>query len=203
MHYYNNLELVGTITGDPQFEYECLGESFYRSKIKIKRLSDNCDELPIIYSERLTGDIFSGSRIRIIGEFRSRNIMTNGKSKLDLYVFAKQVDLADDLPDLNHIEVEGYFCKEPNYRLTPLNREICDILVAVKRRKNKSDYLPGIVWGRNANFCKNLPLGTKVTLGGRVQSRIYYKKDMKTEALIPHLAYEISCSSIQVVRGEE
>lgn len=203
MHYYNNLELVGTIIEDPQFEYECLGESFYRSKIKIKRLSDNCDELPIIYSERVTGDIFSGSKVRIIGEFRSRNIMANGKSKLDLYVFAKQVDLADDLPDLNHIEVEGYFCKEPNYRLTPLNREICDILVAVNRRKNKSDYLPGIVWGRNANFCKNLPLGTKVTLGGRVQSRIYYKKDMKTEALIPHLAYEISCSSIQVVRGEE
>ena len=46
----------------------------------------------------------------------------------------------------NQIFLDGYVCKPPVYRKTPLGREIADILIAVNRPYGKSDYIPCIAW---------------------------------------------------------
>lgn len=92
-------------------------------------------------------------------------------------MFVREIKSIDEEnKDPNSIFLDGYVCKEPVYRKTPLGREITDLLVAINRPYNKSDYIPSIVWGRNAKFAKNLKVGDRIQLWGRVQSREYEKK---------------------------
>ena len=46
------------------------------------------------------------------------------------------MEFIEEEPDgakTNHILLEGYMCKTPVYRKTPLGREIADLLLAVNR----------------------------------------------------------------------
>jgi single-stranded DNA-binding protein len=165
--------------------------------VLVKRLSGQGDILPVTISERLIADrdLGIGVTINALGQFRSYNKLINGKSKLMLTVFIRE--LLDDMPakNPNSIVLTGYICKPPVYRTTPFNREIADILIAVNRSYNKSDYIPCIAWGRNARFAKNLAVGEKIAVSGRIQSREYQKKitddDVRTLT-----AYEVSISKL-------
>ena len=137
-----------------------------------------------------------GSEIAITGQLRSYNKINNGKSKLYLTVFAKQVIDKEIIPNVNYIELEGYICKPTIYRTTPFAREICDILVAVNRAYNKSDYLPCIAWGKNAQILRNACVGEKIEITGRIQSRKYQKK-MDDGEVLEKTAYEISICKLQ------
>ena len=161
------------------------------------RLSGQADVLPITLSERLIQGAMlgKGKSICALGQFRSYNKIENGKSRLMLTVFIRE--LLDELPDKNpnSILLSGYICKPPVYRTTPFNREIADILVAVNRAYNKSDYIPCIAWGRNARFVKNLSVGDRIAISGRIQSREYQKKlsEMNIKTMT---AYEVSVSKL-------
>ena len=200
----NKVFLKGEIVSKPEFSHEVFGEGFYELNLKVKRLSDNYDIIPITVSERLlTGDAFNiGKIISIKGQFRSYNKVQENKSKLLLTVFVRELIELDDDINPNIIELTGFICKEPIYRTTPFKREICDVLLAVNRAYNKSDYLPCIAWGRNARFVKNIKVGQKVLVIGRIQSREYQKKLNENESLIK-TAYEISISKIRLSDGEE
>ena len=165
----------------------------------VKRLSDQSDKIPITISERLIDDnmIREGSKISITGQFRSYNKLVDGKSRLMLTVFVRDIEELDESKNPNSIELVGFICKEPIYRITPFKREICDILLAVNRAYNKSDYIPCIAWGRNARYVKNLEIGDKIVLNGRIQSRTYQKlqEDGEYENKI---AYEISINRISI-----
>ena len=126
-----------------------------------------------------------------------------------LTVFAKDIKYLSEQDEenssekvSNEVTLIGYICKKPIYRQTPFGREISDILLAVNRAYNKSDYIPAIAWGRNARFCQNIEVGTKVKITGRVQSRNYEKKfeDGTTQT---RTAYEVSISSLEIVNEEE
>ena len=138
-----------------------------------------------------------GKEIGIFGQFRSYNKLGDGKSKLMLTVFAKELIDPSEVSEINQICLTGYICKEPIYRTTPFGREICDCLIAVNRAYNKSDYIPCIAWGRNARYVKNLDIGAKVTLTGRIQSREYQKKHDENN-IETKTAYEVSISSIGI-----
>ncbi len=189
----NKVFLRGEIISEKRFSHEVYGEGFYETDMAVKRLSGQVDVLPITVSERLMtpGKFDVGSTISILGQFRSYNKSVDGKSKLLLTVFVREVIEHEDVENPNSIVLSGYICKEPTYRTTPFSREIADVLVAVNRAYNKSDYIPCIAWGRNARFVKNLPVGEKVCIAGRIQSREYQKKisDTETKTLT---AYEIS-----------
>ena len=206
----NYLTLVGKVTGDKEFSHEIYGERFYIFKLSIARLSGNADIIPITVSERLINDdmLKEGNKLLVKGQFRSYNSYENEKNKLILTVFAKDiVELKDEEEDsefvkkdgvTNEVVLIGNICKKPIYRQTPFGREIADLLLAVNRAYNKSDYIPSIAWGRNARFSQTLEVGTKVKVVGRVESREYEKKydDGRVETKI---AYEVSIGSLEVV----
>lgn len=191
----NQVILKGVIKDLPVYSHTVMGEGFFEMYLEVQRLSKEVDVLPVTISERLIYDFYIGKEIGIIGQFRSYNKLTDGKSKLMLTIFAKEVVDASEVNEINHIYLTGFICKEPVYRTTPFGREICDVLIAVNRSYNKSDYLPCIAWGRNARFVKDLPIGEKLELQGRIQSRKYQKKT-DTNNVETKIAYEISLSSI-------
>lgn len=199
----NKVYLSGAIASEPVFSHEVYGEGFYDLKLAVNRLSEQKDVLPVTISERLINyhNLTVGSEITLIGQFRSYNKIIDGRSKLMLTVFVRELVPYDEGKNPNIIELKGYICKPPVYRTTPFNREICDILLAINRSYNKSDYLPTIAWGRNARYVKNLQVGEHVSVTGRIQSREYQKKtDDQNETRV---AYEISVSKIAVCGAGE
>ncbi len=198
----NAVTLSGKVVGEPAFSHEVFGEKFYEVTLSVKRLSGMDDLLPISVSEHLVDDKFyDGANVSIKGQFRSYNKTVGERSKLMLTVFVRDVFDYDDTINPNTVELSGYICKPPVYRTTPFNREICDLLIAVNRQYNKSDYIPCIVWGRNARFASGLPVGEHINLSGRVQSRNYQKK-LPDETVVTRTAYEVSVSKITVVSEE-
>ena len=201
----NKVYVMGEIVSDATFSHEVYGEGFYEFFVKVMRLSGQADILPVTLSERLIqgGMLGKGKTIFSLGQFRSYNKIENGKSRLMLTVFVRE--LLDELPgkNPNSILLSGYICKPPIYRTTPFNREIADVLIAVNRAYNKSDYIPCIAWGRNARFVKNLGVGDRIAVSGRIQSREYQKKLSETE-IKTMTAYEVSVSKLAAFdAGEE
>ena len=204
----NHLVLRGKIVSDKSYSHEIYGEKFYVFNLEVIRLSSTVDIIPITISERLlTGlDLEIGKKVVVEGQFRSYNNYENERNRLILTVFAKEiseVEGEDDKEEVtNEVTLVGYVCKKPIYRQTPFGREIADVLLAVNRAYNKSDYIPSIAWGRNARFCQNMEVGTEVKITGRVQSRTYEKKyeDGNVETRV---AYEVSIASMEVVNEEE
>ncbi|MDD2445604.1 MAG: single-stranded DNA-binding protein [Clostridia bacterium] len=193
----NKTFLIGTILEEPIFSHETFGEGFYEVKLSVPRLSEHMDILPVIISEKMLKNIVVGQEIGIKGQFRSFNKINGSKSKLVLSVFAREIINSDKTMNPNIVEISGFVCKDPVYRTTPFNREICDILVAVNRAYNKSDYLPCIAWGRNARYIKDAKIGSKINIVGRIQSRDYQKK-LENGSIITRTAYEISISRINL-----
>ena len=207
----NNLILVGKITDEKKFSHEIYGEKFYLFNLNVPRLSGNSDIIPITISERLFQDdeLVEGKNVKITGQFRSYNSYEQEKNRLILTVFAKDIEFLDSEEDIkaskdfvsNEVTLIGYICKPPIYRETPFGREISDILLAVNRAYNKSDYIPCIAWGRNARFCSKMEVGTEVKIVGRVQSREYEKKheDGISEKRV---AYEVSVSNLELINKD-
>ena len=192
----NRVYICGSIVSDAVFSHEVFGEGFYEIFVSVPRLSGQMDVLPVTVSERLMGDgMKKGDTICALGQFRSYNKIENGKSRLMLTVFIREVLDYQLSKNPNSIVLSGYICKPPVYRTTPFNREIADLLIAVNRSYNKSDYIPAIAWGRNARFVKNLAVGDKVALSGRIQSREYQKKQ-PDESFLTMTAYEVSVSKL-------
>ena len=202
----NIVELGGKVVTELEFSHEIYDEKFYRFYVETKRMSDYTDKLPIIISERLVniGDIKIGEIVHVEGQFRSYNQIIEGKSKLVLSIFAKDIELVQDesILTLNDATFIGFICKKPIYRKTPLGREIADVLLAVNRTYKKSDYIPCILWGRNAKFCEKVEVGTRLKLNGRIQSRNYEKK-LEDGTVIPKVAYEVSIAKLSVDRADE
>ena len=202
----NYLVLVGKITSEKVFSHEIYGESFYIFNLEVPRLSGTADCIPITISERLIQnfDLSIGKEVEIEGQFRSYNTYENQRSRLVLTVFAKDIKeyVEPEEPERekvsNEVVLVGYICKKPIYRKTPFGREISDILLAVNRAYNKSDYIPCIAWGRNARFCENMEIGTGVKIVGRVQSRMYEKKH-EDGTVEQRVAYEVSVGSLELV----
>ena len=203
----NYLVLIGKIISDKTFSHEIYGESFYVFNLEVPRLSGNEDIIPITISERLIAnfDLTIGRKVVIEGQFRSYNSYENEKNRLVLTVFAKDIiDYKEEQEEnvSNEVVLNGYVCKKPIYRKTPFGREISDILLAVNRAYNKSDYIPCITWGRNARFCENVAVGTEVRIVGRVQSREYEKKH-EDGTVEKKVAYEVSVASLEVANQED
>ncbi len=198
----NSVTLCGTVVGQPTYSHEIFGEKFYEVSLAVKRLSGMDDVLPVSVSEHLLSDMFvDGAQLTLHGQFRSYNKVVGQHSKLMLTVFVRDVVPFDSTVNPNTMNLVGFVCKPPVYRTTPFNREICDLLIAVNRQYNKSDYIPCIVWGRNARFAEKLTVGTQVNIAGRVQSRNYQKK-LDDETIVTRTAYEVSVGKITVVEPQ-
>ena len=209
----NHIILVGKITDEKKFSHEIYGEKFYIFDLSVPRLSGNADIIPVTISERLfkDEDLVIDKKVRITGQFRSYNSYENEKNKLILTVFAKDIEFLPNQEEeiiaskdliSNEVVLIGYICKAPIYRQTPFGREIADILLAVNRAYNKSDYIPCITWGRNARYCSKMEVGTEVKVVGRVQSRAYEKKH-EDGTVEQKIAYEVSISNLEVIDSEK
>ncbi len=201
----NEVFLTGTVDSELTYSHEVYGEGFYSFFIKIFRLSNMFDRINVTVSERLIKDLdlYEGCEISVAGQFRSYNNYSQEGNKLILTVFARDISAGNfDLEkNPNQIYLNGFLCKPPVYRTTPFGREITDLLLAVNRAYNKSDYIPCIAWGRNARFSSTLNVGDNIKIWGRIQSREYQKKISETES-ITKTAYEISVSKMEVVEKE-
>ena len=195
----NVAELIGTVRTGFTFSHEIYGESFYSFTMEVARLSNSSDMIPMLVSERLmdVSESMEGKLIAVQGQFRSYNKHTGGRSRLLLSVFVREWAPAEpeDPRNPNTIFLDGYICKKPVYRTTPLGREITDLLIAVNRPYNKSDYIPCIAWGRNASYAAAMEVGEKICIEGRIQSRQYNKKDSEGNVTV-HTAYEVSVIKI-------
>ena len=193
--------VIGTIVSDFTFSHAVFGEGFYLVDLSVNRLSEQADVIPLLVSERLldvTKD-YRGCTIEADGQFRSYNRHEGVKNRLVLSIFVREIQFLEEFTDYtrtNQIFLDGYICKEPIYRKTPLGREIADLLVAVNRPYGKSDYIPCIAWGRNARFASGFSVGTRIQIWGRVQSREYTKKLSDTECE-KRTAYEVSVSKLE------
>lgn len=199
----NQVLLKGKAASEPVFSHSVMGEGFYEFDLLVPRLSSQVDVLPITISERLLPEIKDiKEEIGIVGQLRSYNKLEGEKSRLILTIFAREIVDPAEIQTSNQITMTGYVCKEPIYRTTPFGREITDVLIAVNRAYNKSDYLPCIAWGRNARFTGDLAVGEKIKLQGRIQSRVYQKK-IDEQTVINKTAYEVSISSIMPAEEDE
>lgn len=202
----NVVKIGGIVVKDVEFSHEIYDEKFYKFYVEVERLSQLKDILPIIVSERVTeiDNIKVGDAVMIDGQIRSYNEMNEVRSKLILSIFAKELQILtkEEVSKINDITLEGFICKKPIYRKTPLGREISDMLIAVNRSYKKSDYIPCILWGRNAKYSETLEVGTKVRLSGRVQAREYEKKQ-EDGTVKKQVAYEISVSKFGITEEDE
>ena len=199
----NRVSVVGEVASPFTFSHEVYGEGFYLTTILVNRLSDQVDEIPLMVSERLM-DVkrdYRGGIIEATGQFRSFNRHEGNRNRLVLSVFAREIRFPEDYTDgtkTNQIYLDGFLCKAPIYRRTPLGREIADLLVAVNRPYGKSDYIPCIAWGRNARYASSFEVGSRFRVWGRVQSREYTKKTSE-EQVEKRVAYEVSVSKLEFV----
>ena len=196
----NKVILIGNLVSDFEYSHTIFGEDFYSVTIEVPRLSDIVDQLPAIISERLlTEQEFKiGDKVSLRGQFRSYNRKERDKSRLILNIFVKDIHIYEENEgknNPNYIYLDGYICKPTVYRETPFGREICDLLLAVNRMYNKSDYIPCITWGRNARYAKNIQVGDRLKVWGRIQSRRYEKK-MQNGEIVEKVAYEVSISKL-------
>lgn len=202
----NNVSsVIGIPCSDLEFSHEVYGEGFYVFKMKIPRLSNYDDVLPITISERLIVNLnFHEDKIfKVEGQLRSYNKVIDGSNRLILTIFARDIveEKLENVTNPNQIFLDGYICKKPIYRTTPFGREITDMLVAVNRPYRKSDYIPCIAWGRNARFSQKMKVGDRIKVWGRIQSREYQKK-LDEEKVLKKIAYEVSISKMNVLPEE-
>lgn len=202
----NNIaQVCGIVEDELEFNHEIYGEGFYTFTLEIPRLSGTSDKIKIMVSDRLLSEYRPqiGECIEVNGQFRSYNSYENGENRLILTVFAKELAPCDEVisKNPNSLFLNGYICKEPVYRTTPFGREITDILLAVNRTYNKSDYIPVIAWGRNARYCKSFSVGDNIKVWGRIQSREYQKR-LSEDETITKTAYEVSVSKLEVCDKE-
>lgn len=205
----NTVKLVGKIASERVFSHEMYGEGFYNVDLEVPRLSDSVDILPVTISERLivNMDLTIGQYVIVEGQLRSYNRYIDNSNRLVLTIFVKDIvipegdELTEVLRKPNEIYLDGYICKKPIYRTTPFGREITDILIAVNRSYNKSDYIPCIAWGRNARFCENMLVGDHIRLWGRIQSREYQKK-LPTGEVETKVAFEVSISKLEYIEND-
>ncbi len=202
----NQAAIIGTIEDEFVFNHEIYAEKFYTCTVNVPRLSGTADDVRVMVSERLImdGEYNVGDAVEVTGQFRSYNSYENGDNRLVLTVFAKDIRHYDDTDNKNPntLYLNGFICKAPVYRTTPFGREITDLLLAVNRSYNKSDYIPIIAWGRNARFAKNLNVGDNVKIWGRIQSRTYQKR-INEEETITKTAYEVSINRMELVENED
>ena len=203
----NRVSIIGEIVSDFKFSHQVYGEGFYIVDVSVNRLSDLSDIIPMMVSERLVDvtNSYVGQLVEASGQFRSYNRHEEGKNKLMLSIFVREWQFVDENPEAgktNQIFLDGYICKPPIYRKTPLGREIADLLVAVNRPYGKSDYIPCIAWGRNARFASTFEIGARIEILGRVQSREYVKK-LSDDEIEHHVAYEVSVISMEVVSQKD
>ena len=202
----NQAAIIGTIEDEFVFNHEIYAEKFYTCTVRVPRLSGTSDDIRVMVSERLImdGEYNVGDTVEVTGQFRSYNSYANGDNRLVLTVFAKDIMHYEetDNKNPNTLYLNGFICKAPVYRTTPFGREITDLLLAVNRSYNKSDYIPIIAWGRNARFAKNLNVGDNVKIWGRIQSRTYQKR-ISEEETITKTAYEVSTNRIELVEKED
>ena len=198
----NQVVIMGEIVSSFVFSHEIFGEGIYMVDVRVPRLSDSSDIIPLMVSERLIDveEDYCGQNIMVQGQFRSYNRHEERRNRLVLSVFAREIEFVDETPEsaqTNQIFLDGYICKEPIYRKTPLGREIADLLIAVNRPYGKSDYIPCICWGRNARFASSFTVGTRCEIWGRIQSREYIKK-LSEEDAEKRVAYEVSVSKLEL-----
>lgn len=203
----NRVSIIGEIVSDFKFSHQVYGEGFYIVDVSVNRLSDLSDIIPMMVSERLVDvtNSYVGQLVEASGQFRSYNRHEEGKNRLMLSIFVREWQFVDENPEAgktNQIFLDGFICKPPIYRKTPLGREIADLLVAVNRPYGKSDYIPCIAWGRNARFASTFEIGARIEILGRVQSREYVKK-LSNDEIEHHVAYEVSVSKLELVDNEE
>lgn len=197
----NKVTVIGQVVSDFTFSHEVFGEGFYMVDLAVNRLSDQEDRIPLMISERLidvTAD-HRGQTLEAVGQFRSYNRHEGSKNRLVLSVFVREIRFLEEFTDYtktNQIFLDGFICKDPIYRKTPLGREIADLLIAVNRPYGKSDYIPCIAWGRNARYASAFEVGSRVRIWGRVQSREYTKKLSELESE-KRIAYEVSVSKLE------
>lgn len=191
----NNVKLVGKISSGFTFSHSAFGEGFYTTYLEVGRTSGAIDVIPLIISERLinVNEDCCGSTVAVIGQFRSYNRHEGTKNRLVLSVFVQEINFMEESTDCtnnNQIFLDGYICKIPTYRKTPLGRDISDIMLAVNRRYGRTDYIPLITWGRDAEYSTSLGIGTRIAVSGRIQSREYQKRLSDTE-FETRVAYEV------------
>jgi single-stranded DNA-binding protein len=202
----NSADLVGVVLSQPTISHKSYGETFYNFSVGVDRKSGYRDVIQIIVSERLIWNLEfdPGDLVEILGQIRTYNEEQEGRNKLNVVVFAREFKRCDDDPRIEHenrINLEGFICKKPIGRISPLGREICDIMLAVNRMYNKSDYIPCIAWGRNAGYASSLTVGTKISVMGRIQSREYRKRDPEGNITIK-TAYEVSILKLESLTNE-
>ena len=197
----NIAELCGAVLSELKYSHKTYGEIFYTFVLGIERRSGYIDEINIMVSERLIFDKPPrvNDFVEIKVQVRTYNELSEGRNKLNVVVFAKEIYLSDNFGyNENYVYLEGFLCKEPLKRTSPLGRDICDLMMAVNRMYNKSDYIPCIAWGRNAGYAESLGVGTKLSVEGRIQSREYRKKldDGSSEM---RKAFEVSIVKIEEI----
>ena len=197
----NHVGLTGTVLSELEFSHRTYGEAFYILILGVLRKSGYEDHIRLMISERLIGhrQILPGHPLRVSGQIRTYNQECEGKNKLNIVVFVRELEiLEEEAPHENHVKLEGFICKIPVRRASPLGREICDIMLAVNRMYHKSDYIPCIAWGRNAVYTSELQVGCRIELEGRIQSREYKKRD-EAGNITEKTAYEVSVITVSAV----
>lgn len=203
----NKVTIVGEVVSEFEYSHEVYGEGFYTVDISVNRLSNSVDIIPLMVSERLVdvNEDLRGVLVEAQGQFRSYNRHEETKNRLVLSIFVRElnyVETCDEHISTNSIFLDGYICKPPVYRKTPLGREIADVLIAVNRPYGKSDYIPCIAWGRNARYAAGFSVGSHIQVNGRIQSREYTKK-ISEEECVKRVAYEVSVSKIELIESDE
>lgn len=200
-HDRNTILLRGELDQSPHLSHESHGVTYDTFPLRVPRLSGVEDLLNVLAPRDLLEPLAleEGELVELSGEVRSFNNRSGQGSRLVISVLARTLERSTEEPE-NRLTLTGSLCKLPVYRRTPLGRDICDLLLAVNRRYGRTDYLPCISWGSLALMCRDLDVGTRLLLDGRLQSRIYHK-DLDG-VKVPHTAFEVSVMTMELLEEE-
>ena len=188
----DTVRLCGVLAGRPVYSHTGRDGVYYKFPLAVRRLSGTEDTLNILVSEELMDrlEVETAPRLLVTGEVRSYNNRSGVGPRLVITVLARELSFTDEDFD-NAVALTGTLCRAPSLRRTPMGREISDMMLAVPRAFQRSDYIPCIAWGAVARRAAAWPVGAEVSVTGRLQSRAYIK--LEDDVPVEKTAFEISC----------
>ena len=199
----NKIVVAGRLEGELSMSHEVMNEPFFTGTLMVKRLSGAADHIPVTIPGKLMALLprERDAQLLLAGQVRSYNKVIEGTGRLMVTLFAQSIAETSENDTLNRVSLTGALCKPPIYRSTPFGREICDMMLAVNRAFGKSDYIPCIAWGRNAQYASRFGVGDRVRLTGRLQSREYQKLLESGDYMVRN-AYEVSAFTLEPAEAE-
>lgn len=196
----NEVYMIGEFLYSCEVSHKNNSTVFYRTVLRVRRNSGEYDYIPLVLEEKDRFVALQGDTVCLKGLVLTHYKPGKFKNVL-MYVMVREIEkVPSNTPHENVVYLAGDMSHyvEPDLRMTPLGRQICDFVVQRKHRTRDYTYnISCVGWGRTAKLISCIEKGRKIAIKGRFQSRVYWKAVNGDELnKIPIRTHEISVTKL-------